>query len=123
LTTRLQLLVLLIPVVFSVLVGTASGARAPTGDEREAITRALPAFIRNAPAECLWLHVRVSRNPKYALARPVYLNLQIPRCARLAGDGVFILRKSRTWKIVWVGSDAPKCALRIPRDLTPCLPK
>ena len=122
--TRLRLLITLGSVVFSlVAIAEANGARAPTRDEREAITRALPAFIRNAPAECLWLHIRVSRNPRFALVGRLYLNFQIPRCARLAGDGVFILRKARTWKIVYVGSDPPSCSLRIPRDLTPCLPK
>ena len=41
-------------------------------------------------------------------------------CLRYAGDGFFILKKTGGWKVVYVGSDAPACSLRIPRDLLRC---
>ncbi len=97
----------------------AAAARAPTLAEREAITRALPVSLRNTPTECVWLNTRVSKNPRYALVKPVYLNAtkRGARCSRYASDGFYILKKSRTWKIVYEGSDPPSCALGIPQDL------
>lgn len=100
----------------------ASGARAPSLAERAAVVRALPAFVRNAPLECAWLKIRVSENPRYALVDPVFMNTDAPRCARYAADGFFVLRKSAKWTVIYNGSDLPRCARRIPRDLVRCLP-
>src|SRR5437867_2614285 len=67
----------------------AVAARPPTLSERAAITRALPAHLRNTPTECVWLDVKVSRNPRYALVSPLYLNATAPgsRCLRYASNG------------------------------------
>ncbi len=97
-------------------------ARSPTLDERAAIVRALPTLVRNTPVECVWLKIRVSRNPRYALADLVYVNTNLMRCARFTADGFFVLKKSRVWRVVYVGSDFPRCSMKIPRDLVGCRP-
>ena len=101
----------------------AIAARPPTLGERAAITRALPLYLRNTPVECVWLVIRVSRNPRYAKVDPVYL-VASPgsRCLRYASDGFYVLKKSRKWRIIYSGSDPPLCSKRIPRDLVACLP-
>lgn len=105
-----------------VLVPPAAGARAPTLKEREAITKALPRFVRDTPAECIWLNTRVANSSSYAIVRPAYLNATASgsRCARYATNGFYVLRKSTSWKIVYQGSDPPPCSLRVPRDLIGC---
>ena len=111
-------------VLASLLVGPAAiAARSPTLSEREAITRTLPAFFRNAPVECLWVEIRLSKNPRYALADPAPLNWRKPgsRCLRYASNGFYVLRKTTRWKIIYEGSDPPPCSMRIPRDLVRCL--
>jgi hypothetical protein len=102
----------------------ASAARPPTHAEREAITKALPGAIRNTPVECVWLDIRVSRNANYAYVSTDYLNATGPRsrCVQYARDGLFVLRRTTGWKVVYSGSDWPRCSLRIPRDLVRCLP-
>ncbi|HEX7625690.1 MAG TPA: hypothetical protein VF379_01445 [Gaiellaceae bacterium] len=104
------------------LAGAAQAKRAPQLSEREAITAALPAFLRNEPVGCVWLDVSVSNNGKYAIASTVYLNALHPPCARYASNGYWILRKIARWKIVYNGSEFPPCSLGVPRDLTRCLP-
>lgn len=106
-----------------VLVGAAGAKRAPTLNERAAITKALPASLRNVPVGCVWLKTAVSRSGAYALVSPVYLNaLHLP-CLRYAANGDFILRKRLgVWRIVFHGSDPPQCSLKVPRDLTVCRP-
>src|SRR5205823_14900055 len=100
----------------------ASASRAPTLREREAMTKALPQDVRNTPVECLWLDIRVSRNARYALVSGAYLNTSGPnsRCVRYASNGFFILKRIRRWRVIYVGSEPPRCALGVPRDLTPC---
>lgn len=101
----------------------AIAARLPSVKEREAITRALPARVRNTPVECLWLNMRVSNSGDYALVAPVFLNATIPhsRCVRHAFDAFFLLKRARTaWHVVYVASDLPKCSLGIPHDLIGC---
>jgi hypothetical protein len=68
------------------------------------------------------LHERVSRNQLYAYAGLEYLNATGAgsRCIRYASNGFFILKKGPTWKVIYNGSDYPSCALKVPRDLTPC---
>jgi hypothetical protein len=103
----------------------AAAARPPTFKEREAITAALPAFVRNTPVECLWLTIRVSsRNSRFAWVGSLYLNAIKPgsRCVRYASNGFFVLKKSPRWRVVFQGSTDPPCSLRIPRDLTSCRP-
>jgi len=106
-----------------VFVGVGIAKRAPTLNERAAITKALPASLRNTPAGCVWLKTAVSRSGAYALVSPVYLNaLHLP-CLRYAGNGDFILKKRPAgWRIVFHGSDPPSCSLGVPRDLTRCRP-
>lgn len=101
--------------------GEVQAKRPPRLSERAAITKALPAFLRSEPVGCVWLDVSVSNNSKYAIAAPVYLNALHPPCLRYASNGYWILKKVTTWKIIWNGSDRPKCSLGVPRDLTPCV--
>lgn len=107
-----------------VLVPLAAGARAPTLKEREAITKALPRFVRDTPVECIWLNTRVANGSSYAIVRPAYLNATASgsRCTRYATNGFYVLRKSTSWKVVYRGSDPPPCSLKVPRDLIGCLP-
>ena len=99
----------------------ADAARLPTERERAAILRASPPYWRTTSASaCVAFVVRVSNNGRYARIKPAFL--RTPRCARYASDGAYILRRGLTrWRIVFEGSDPPPCALRVPRDLTPCL--
>jgi hypothetical protein len=101
----------------------ARAARAPTFAEREAITAALPSFIRSVPVECLWLDIRVSsRDRRYAYVGLLFLNTlgRRSRCIRYASNGFFVLKKTRRWTQIFNGSEPPSCSLRIPADLTPC---
>jgi hypothetical protein len=102
----------------------ALGARQPSLSEREAITRTLPAFLRRAPVECLFVKITVStRNSRYALVVPQVINRrgkQSP-CLKYAGNGFCIVKKTRIWRIIYEGSDPPPCSLRVPRDITACL--
>jgi len=106
------------------VVPSSLAARPPTLAEREEITKALPKIIRDVPAECVWLDIRVSRNPRYARVIPRWLNWEAPRsrCIRYARDGFFVLKKERRWRIIYVGSDNPRCSMRLPRDLIDCRP-
>jgi len=105
-------------------VSAALAARPPTLKEREAITAALPAFVRNIPVECLWLEIRVStRDTRYASVGGLFMNWEKPgsRCLRYTFNGGWILKRADRWRIVYEGSDPPPCSLKIPRDLGPCL--
>jgi len=103
------------------VVASVPAKRAPTLKERGAITKALPASLRNVPVGCVWLHITVSRSGAYSLVSPVFLNaLHLP-CLRYAGNGDFILRKRQgAWRVIFHGSDPPSCSLKVPRDLTAC---
>jgi hypothetical protein len=106
-----------------VVAGAAFAKRPPTLNERAAITKALPASLRNVPVGCVWLDIAVSRTGIYSKVSPTYLNALRQPCVRYAANGDFILRKRQgVWRIVFRGSDVPLCSLRIPRDLTPCRP-
>ena len=53
----------------------ALASRAPTLREREEITNSYPAYIRNAPVECVFIEIRVSsRDARYALVGVQALN-------------------------------------------------
>jgi hypothetical protein len=122
---RLRAALLAAVAVACISAAAAIAARPPTLQEREAIVNALPASVRNAPAECLWLDIRVStRDSRYASVDGLPLNWEKPgsRCLRYANNaGLLILKKAPRWKIVFEGSDPPRCSLRVPRDLSPCL--
>jgi hypothetical protein len=102
----------------------ALGSRAPTLREREQITNWYPAYIRNAPVECVFIVIRISsRDARYALSYPQPLNALKPhsRCLRYAGNGFYILkRQPGKWRRVYSGSVEPPCSLRVPHDLTAC---
>ena len=102
----------------------ALGSRAPTLREREQITKWYPAFIRNAPVECVYIVIRISsRDARYARTYPQVLNWRKKgsRCGRYAANGFYILkRRQARWRLVWQGSTEPSCSLKIPRDLTHC---
>src|SRR4051794_15949058 len=101
--------------------GSANAARKPTFREREAITAALPAWFRRYPVGCVAVDIVVSKNGKYAEADPVFLNARVGTpCLRYASNGFWILKKTRSWKIVFNGSDAPPCSLGVPADLGGC---
>jgi hypothetical protein len=106
-----------------VVAGAVEARQPPRLGEREAITQALPAFLRNQPVGCVWLDVSVSNNRRWGTATPVYLNASRPPCLRYAANGYWILKKAAArWKIVWSGSDLPNCSLGVPRDLARCQP-
>ena len=109
-------------VALSALAGVAQAKRPPSLTERAAITVALPAYLRKEPVGCVWLDVSVSNNGKYAIAAPMYLNALHAPCLRYASNGLWILRKTTRWKVVFNGSDPPNCSLGVPKDLvTGCL--
>ena len=105
----------------------ALASRAPTVREREQITNSYPAYIRNAPVECVFMDIRISsRDAGYALVGVQPLNASIKpkaRCLRYAGNGFDILKKTRgKWKGIFSGSVEPPCSLKVPRDLIRCQP-
>jgi hypothetical protein len=118
---RRAVLVVAVVAVGLVLATSAAAKRAPSLIERAAITKALPASLRNVPVGCVWLDVAVSRSGGYAEVSPTYLNaLHLP-CVRYAANGDFFLRKrSGVWRVVFTGSEVPPCSLRVPRDLSSC---
>ena len=116
---------LVVTMAFAALVAipAASAARPPTLKEREEITRAVDAYWRNAPVECVYVRIRISNNSRYAMVVFDVLNWRAAgsRCARYLHNGFTILRKARgKWTRVYVGSDGPPCSLKVPRDLVAC---
>ena len=100
------------------------GGREPTIREREEITDSYPAYVRNAPVECVWMDIRVSaQDARYALAGAQVLNWEKrgSRCLRYASNGFDVLKKTgRKWRSIFAGSVEPPCSLGIPRDLIGC---
>ena len=41
-------------------------------------------------------------------------------CVKYASNGVWLLRRTGTWKFVYEASELPACSLGVPRDLMPC---
>src|SRR5579864_8622620 len=103
------------------LAGSASASRAPSLNERTAITHAMPAFVRGYPVGCAALQITISRNPNWALVAVEYLltpgSPNNDPCLRYASNGFWILNRTSRWKIVFNGSDSPPCGLHVPRDL------
>lgn len=97
-----------------------TSTRQPSFKERQAITAALPASLRKEPVGCVWLQISVSNNPRFAKVVPEVLNATRPPCLRYAANGIWILKRLTRWKIIFNGSDLPRCSLHIPRDLTRC---
>jgi len=101
---------------------SATASRQPTLKEREALTAALPQWLQKYPVGCVWLDITVSNNGEYAIVGPVFLNALHEPCLRYASNGLWILKRSAHWKIIFNGSDPPACSLEIPKDLvTGCL--
>jgi hypothetical protein len=98
----------------------STAARKPTLKEREAITAALPAWLRRYPVGCVWLDISVSNNGRFAKVAPAFLNATRPPCLRYASNGIWILKRSAKWKIIFNGSVLPQCSLHVPGDLTRC---
>jgi hypothetical protein len=98
----------------------AEPARAPSLKQRESITNVLPAYVRAYPAGCVWLAVRISKDARYAIARPLYLNATRAPCSRYASSGYWLLKRTAGWRIVFNGSEPPPCSLGAPRDLIAC---
>ena len=109
-------------VAASIGVGPAAASREPRLTERAAIVEALPRWLRDAPVECVWLRISVAISGRYALVAPTFMNVASrPRCASIASNGFFILRKhNASWRVIYRGSDPQPCALRVPRDLVAC---
>ncbi len=100
---------------------SAGAARQPTFKEREALTAALPAWLRRYPIGCVWLEFSVSNNGRFAEVGPGFLNARRPPCLKYASNGYWLLKKQTRWRIIFNGSDPPPCSLRVPRELSPCL--
>jgi hypothetical protein len=93
-------------------------ARPPSGPERAAITRALPAWFRAYPVGCVWLIIRVSTNGRYALVEEGVNNPRRAPCVKYAFNGFWILKQqARQWKVIFNGSAGLPCSLGVPRDL------
>jgi hypothetical protein len=108
-------------VVFALAAGTALASRQPTFKEREAITAALPAFLRTEPVACVYLQISVATNGMWAIAQPEFLNATTAPCARYAANGYWLLKRTTRWKVVYNGSEQPPCTLGAPKDLTACV--
>ena len=110
--------------VATVAVATGEAAGQPTLAQREAITDGLPKYVRSIPVGCLWLDIRVSRDPRYAFVGLEFLNTTSPhtQCLRYASNGFFVLKNSGggRWAVIYEGSEWPLCSLHIPRDLVGC---
>jgi hypothetical protein len=108
-------------ILLALATGTAGAARNPTLREREAVTAALPGYLRQAPVGCVWLRLAVSNNGRWAKVTPVFLDPKTQQCARYVANSYYILRKTRTgWKVVFVGAGSPPCSLGVPVDLSQC---
>jgi hypothetical protein len=102
---------------------SAETVRQPTFKEREAITAAMPPWLRRYPIGCVRLGMLVSSNGRYAEAGLEFLNATRPPCAKYVSNGNWFLKKQKRWRIIFNGSDPPPCSLKIPRELaTACLP-
>jgi hypothetical protein len=103
--------------------GSHSGeaARPLTFKQREAITAAMPAWLRRYPIGCVWLDMSVSKNGRYAKVAPGFLNATRPPCLKYASNGYWLLERQRKWRIMYNGSTDPPCSLRVPREFAPCL--
>src|SRR6266511_231237 len=95
-----------------------AAAREPTFREREAITAAMPAWLRRYPVGCIWLEISVSKDGRYAEAGPGFLNARRPPCSKYVSNGTWFLKKQTKWRIIFNGSDPPLCSLKVPRELT-----
>ena len=105
-----------------ILAGSAAAARGPTLLERTAITRAMPLFVRQYPVGCVSLSMIVSRDGRWARVGADYLiEPGYPKsdpCLRYASNGFWILEKFVHWKVVFNGSDAPRCSLGAPKEIS-----
>jgi hypothetical protein len=97
-------------------------ARQPTFREREALTVALPRWLRRYPVGCVWLDMSVSHNGRYAEVGPNFLNARHLPCLNYASNGYWLLeKKKKKWTIIFNGSDPPSCSLGVPSELARCL--
>jgi hypothetical protein len=114
---------LVFAIALAMTVSVASAKRQPTFTEREALTTAMPAWLRAYPIGCVWLDISVSNNGGYAKVGPEFVFATHPPCVKYASNGYWVLKKSgATWKIIFNGSSGPACSLRVPRDLVGCIP-
>src|ERR1051325_2148548 len=97
-------------------------ARQPSFKEREAITSALPGWLRQDPVGWIWLRISVSNNPRFAKVAPSFLNATRSPCVRYASDGIWILKRLAKWKIIFNGSDLPRCSFHTPPGPDPLPP-
>jgi hypothetical protein len=95
-----------------------AAARQPTFSEREAITAAMPAWLRRYPVGCIWLEISVSKDGRFAEAGPGFLNASRPPCSKYVSNGTWFLKKQTKWSVVFNGSDPPPCSLKVPSELT-----
>ena len=120
LTVGVAVLVAALALTVATDAGAARAARQPTFKEREAITLALPTWLRGYPVGCVWLSMSVSNNGRYAIVAPGFLNATHRPCVKYASNSYWIMKKSSTWKVIFNGSVEPPCSLGVPRDLAKC---
>jgi len=115
---------LLLALVVASLISPAAApaARQPTLCERTEIVNSYPAYLRSAPAECIYFEILVStRDPRYARVVLQLINPMKQPCHRYWGNGYDVLKKTRgKWRTVWSGSTQPRCSQKIPRDIVRC---
>ena len=100
---------------------SAGAARKPTFKEREALTVAMPAWLRRYPVGCVWLDFSLSKNGRYAAGGYGVVHPTRRPCLKYASNGYWILKRLTKWKIIYNGSTDPPCSLRVPRELALCL--
>jgi hypothetical protein len=103
-----------------VIAAPAYAARQPSPTEREAVTAALPQWLKAYPVGCVWLKLTIANAGGYAKVTPVFLDATKAPCAKYASNGYWILKKQARWRIIYSGSELPSCTLRVPKDLSTC---
>jgi hypothetical protein len=116
---RRALVALACVTIFAVAVPVYA-ARQPSPTEREAVTVALPQWLKGYPVGCVWLKLTIANAGGYAKVTPVFLDVTKAPCAKYASNGYWILKKQARWRIIYSGSELPSCTLRVPKDLSTC---
>jgi|GEM_PF-6295267 len=98
---------------------TSEQRRRGSEQERAAILRALPRYLR-VPASCAKTDIKISSDRRWARAEAIDVyDYEARKCGRFAGSGYWLLKKSSAgrWRIVFNGSEVPPCSIHAPKYL------